>query len=495
MMSRHVLPFDTRPARLEPLAKLPVFLDLSDKHVLIAGGGEPVVWKAELLAAAGARVTVLSADPEPELAILAETSAGAIRLLRRAWREDDLDGVWIALADCHDGTEAARFAAAARGRGALVNVIDQPAFCDFQFGTIVNRSPVVIGISTDGAAPILGQAIRRRIEAVLPRSLGAWGEAAKTIRGRLTTLLPSKTQRRRFWEKFVDVTFISQDEEDARLAEIERLARETLAERPGRPGVGKVAIVGAGPGDPELLTLKAMREMQAADVIVYDRLVTEGVLELGRREARRIAVGKEGHGPSCRQGDINELIVGLAQEGKRVVRLKGGDPAVFGRAGEELEACRTAGIPVTMVPGVTAATAAVAALNLSLTHREVARRVQFVTGHDQDGRLPPDLDVAALADPKATTCVYMARRTAPELARDLVAHGLPASTPAVAMTNVSRPEEETVRTTVGDLANRELPGDGPLILLIGAALAQAETPAQDRVPAECFTGEAHILAA
>jgi uroporphyrin-III C-methyltransferase/precorrin-2 dehydrogenase/sirohydrochlorin ferrochelatase len=197
------------------------------------------------------------------------------------------------------------------------------------------------------------------------------------------------------------------------------------------------------------------------------------VLELARREARRIAAGKEGHGPACRQDDINELIVRLAREGKRVVRLKGGDPTVFGRAGEEVEACRAAGIPVGIVPGVTAAAAAAAALNLSLTHRDVARRVQFVTGHDRHGHLPPDLDIAALADPKATTCLYMAGRTAPALARDLIQHGLPASTPVVVMTNVSLKKEQTLRTTVGGLARDFTPpGDGPLILLVGAAMAE-----------------------
>ena len=494
-MSRHVPPAETRPARLQPLAKLPVFLDLQDKRVLVAGGGDGVVWKAELLAAAGAQVTVVAPEPEPELTILAEASGSAITLLLRSWRTEDLDGIWIALADCENPDEAARFAAAARSRGVLVNVIDQPAFCDFQFGTIVNRSPVVIGISTDGAAPILGQAIRRRIEAVLPSSLGAWGEAAKAIRGRLSTLLPSKGHRRRFWEKFVDVTFISQSEEDDRLAEIERLARETLAGSPSRRQ-GQVVIVGAGPGDPELLTLKGMRELQAAEIIVYDRLVTPGVLELARREARRIAVGKEGHGPGCRQDEINDLIVELARQGKRVVRLKGGDPTVFGRVGEEVAACRAAGIPVSIVAGVTAAAAAAASLNLSLTHRDVARRVQFVTGHDRHGRLPSDLDLAALADPKATTCLYMAGRTAEDLARHLVGEGLPPTTAAVVMTNVSRRDEATLRVTVGDLAaGTALPGHGPVMVMIGAAMAQPNLPQPRHHPAARLRGEPYFLEA
>jgi uroporphyrin-III C-methyltransferase/precorrin-2 dehydrogenase/sirohydrochlorin ferrochelatase len=474
-MSRHASPADMRPARLEPLATLPVFLDLAGRRAAIAGGSDGAAWKAELLAAAGAKVTVFANEPEQELSILAETSDGAITLVRREWRPEDLDGVSVALADCGSADEATRFAAAAHRRGVLVNVIDQPAFCDFQFGTIVNRSPVVIGISTYGAAPILGQAIRRRIEAILPAALAAWGEAAKTIRTRLPGLLPSKALRRCFWEKFVDATFVSRGEDGA-LAEAERLARETLLDN-ARSCIGEVVIVGAGPGDPELLTLKAMRELQGADVIVYDRLVGAGVLELARREARRVAVGKEGHGPSCRQADINELIVRLAREGKRVVRLKGGDPTIFGRAGEEVEACRAAGIPVAIVPGVTTAAAAAASLNLSLTHRDVARRVQFATGHDRHGRLPADLDLAALADPKATTCLYMAGRTAADLARKLVARGLPPGTAAVVMSNVSRKNETTLHTSVAELARGLAPAsDGPVIVMIGAAMAPSRYP-------------------
>lgn len=479
-MSRHVPPAEMHPARLEPLAKLPVFLDLKARRVALIGGGEAVAWKAELLAAAGADVTVLAPEPDQELSILAEASDGAITLVCRDWRPDDLDGVSIAVADCESTQEAARFATAARIRGVPVNVIDQPAFCDFQFGTIVNRSPVVIGISTDGAAPVLGQAIRRRIEAILPASLGAWGEAARMMRSRVTALLPAKALRRRFWEKFVDAAFASRTDGNGRLAALERLARETLLDG-GRRRVGEVIIVGAGPGDPELLTLKAMRELQSADVIVYDRLVGAGVLELGRREARRIAVGKEGHGPACRQDDINDLIVRLAREGRRVVRLKGGDPTIFGRAGEEVEACRAADIPVAIVPGVTTAAAAAASLNLSLTHRDVARRVQFATGHDRHARLPADLDLAALADPKATTCLYMAGRTAADLAHKLIERGLPPGTAAVAMSNVSRNNETRLHTSVGELARGfTSPGDGPVIVMIGAAMAQAQAQPRTR---------------
>jgi len=482
-MSAPNTPRDTRPPRLAALAKLPIFLDLTGRRVVLAGGGEPVVWKAELLAAAGAKVAIYAPDPEAELEALVAAHPDALTLHRRTWAESDLDGAWLGVADEADDAEAARFAAAARARNLLVNVIDNPPHCDFQFCTIVNRSPVVIGISTDGAAPILGQAIRRRIEAILPASLGSWGRTAKVFRDRVKDILPTKAGRRRFWEKFVDVTFISQAQEDEQLAEIERLARETLLDKGGRSGIGEVVLVGAGPGDPELLTLKAMRELQSADVIVYDRLVTPAVLELARREARRVHVGKEGHGAACRQEDICALLVDLALEGKRVVRLKGGDPAIFGRSGEEAEACQAAGVPLRIVPGITSASAAAASLGVSLTHRDHAQRVQFVTGHDRHGALPADLDVGALADPRATTVVYMGRRTAARLATELMRRGLAPTTPVIVATNVSRADEGSTRTTLQALAGGEglAVENAPTLVLIGAALDSVEATASQRV--------------
>ena len=466
-------PIETRPTRLAALAKLPIFLDLAGKRVVVAGDGEPVAWKAELFAAAGAQVAVFAEQPCADLVAFIRAGGNAVTLERRTWRESDLDGAWLAVADAEDSEEAARFAAAARARGILVNVIDQPAHCDFQFGAIVNRSPVVVGISTDGAAPILGQAIRRRIEAILPASLGSWAQAAQTFRNRLAALLPTKAARRRFWERFVDVAFTAPVKEDGPSARLERLAHETASEEAGRPPIGEVVIVGAGPGDPGLITLNAVRELQAADVILYDRLVTPGVLELARREARRIHVGKEGHGAACRQEDICALLVDLALEGRRVVRLKGGDPAVFGRTGEEVSACRAAGVPVRIVPGVTTASAAAASLDLSLTHRDHARRVQFVTGHDRHGALPPDLDLDALADPRATTAVYMGRRTAAALSAKLIERGLSPDTPVLIVSNVSREDQRQVATTARGLADGAAAGteSAPAMILIGAAVA------------------------
>ena len=472
-MTVHVAPRETLPARLGRLPKLPIFLDLQGKRGVVIGGNDAAAWKAELLAAAGAQVQVFAPDPCPEFEYLAQAT-GPIRIARRAWKQADLDHAWLVVADESGPERAAELAAAARARGILVNIIDRPSACDFLFGTIVNRSPVVIGISTDGAAPILGQAIRRRIEAVLPGSLGGWAAAAKAFRIRLKELVGSRAARREFWERLVNVSFVSQADEDERMATLEQLARDILARKTPRPA-GEVVIVGAGPGDQELVTMRAVRELQAADVILYDSLVTPGVLELGRREARRILVGKRGRASACRQDDICALMVSLAREGRRVVRLKGGDPAVFARTGEELAACRAAGITVSVVPGVTSASAAAAALGVSLTHRDHARRLQFITGHDRHGGLPADLDFNALVDPHVTTVVYMGRGTIAQLARKLLARGLPASTPVAIVSDVSRATEARVRTQLVELCSVEADArpQSPSVIVIGAAVANA----------------------
>lgn len=319
------------PARIEPLAVLPVFLSLRGRAALVIGGSPAAAWKAELLAAAGARVTVV-ADPG-------------------AWRDSDLAGMAIAVADLATEEEAAHFATAARCAGVPHNVIDQPAFCSVQFGAIVNRSPVVIGISTAGAAPVLGQAIRRRIETLLPAGLAAWAQAAQTLRATLQGLLPSGEQRRAFWRAFAESAFTEPPLGDL-AARLRRLARQQGATRQAVPGV---TLVGAGPGDAGLLTLNAVRALQAADVILFDDLVSQAVLDLARREARRMLVGRCGGGASCQGKDINALMVKLARQGKRVVRLQAGDPMTFGRAGEEIAALEAAAVAVSVVPGITAA--------------------------------------------------------------------------------------------------------------------------------------------
>ena len=440
------------PARIAPLANLPLFHRLTDRKAVVAGSSDGALWKAELLAAVGARVLVLAGeDPEKFEAI------PALTVLRRAWTPADLEGAALAVADPGSRDEALRFVTAARAAGVPVNVIDQTDLCDVQFGTIVNRSPVVLAISTGGAAPMLGQSIRARVEAILPLGLSAWAKAAQALRPRLKARVKSFGDRRAFWEGFVERAWAGGEPDG-----------DEFPFEP-RPREGRVTLVGAGPGDPELLTLKAVRALQSATTILYDDLVGPEILELARRESKRVAVGKTGRGPSCRQSDINAQMVSLALAGENVVRLKGGDPLVFGRATEEIDACRAAGIEVTIVPGISTAQGAAAALGFSLTERREARRIQFVTGHGADGRLPRDLDWSAIADPAATTIVYMPRATLGQLARSAIAAGLSPDTPAVAIASATLPAQAQVAGTIAtikDLA-AALPAGAPVTVVIG----------------------------
>lgn len=455
--------------RMAPLAVLPLFMKLGRRRVVVAGGDAAAAWKAELLAAAGADVAVYAADPGDEMTALAQgCRTGTVTLHRHPWTAEVFAGAALAVGAIEGLAEAGAFCDAARAAGVPVNIVDKPDLCDVQFGGIVNRSPLVIGISTDGAAPVFGQAIRTRIEAILPQGLARWAEAARTWRVALQARRLPFHARRQFWELFSTAALERPE------ARPDRTVAESLfraAETARSAATGRVILVGAGPGDPELLTMKAVRALQSADVIVHDDLVAPGLLDVARREALRISAGKRGHGPSCGQAEINALVIALARQGRRVVRLKSGDPMIFGRAGEEIAAIEAAGIAVEVVPGITAAQGAAASLALSLTHRDHARRLQYVTGHGRDGGLPGDLDWRALADPAASTVVYMPGKTWVDMAETLLRHGLRPDMPAVAVVNATRADEVIVKASVATLAAR-LAAErfaGPLIILYGEA--------------------------
>jgi uroporphyrin-III C-methyltransferase/precorrin-2 dehydrogenase/sirohydrochlorin ferrochelatase len=461
------------PARVEPLAKLPVFWALEAKRVVVAGGSDAAAWKAELLAACGAHVEIYSeALGDIFKALLARKPEHASAKLTHHphhWHEAVLADAALAIADCEDETEARLFFNAAHAMGVPVNVIDKPAYCQFQFGSIVNRSPVIVAISTDGAAPILAQTIRRKIETLLPRSLKSWAELAQAVRGRINVLIDTASSRRLFWEKFADMTFegsVDERTEDRLIHAAHRLKAAPRATR-------RVTLVGAGPGDAELLTLKAVRALQAADVILFDDLVSDEVLELARREAKRMLVGKRGGRSSCRQEDINAMMVKLAKSGKRVVRLKSGDPMIFGRTGEEIAHLDRENIPVDVIPGITAASAMAARLGISLTHRDHAQSVRFITGHSRRGGLPADVDWRNVADPNTTTVFYMGGRTAPLIAERLIAECLSPSTPAIIMSDISRATQAdwcgTLATVPDGIAI--IGCDNPVLIAVGHALA------------------------
>jgi len=461
-------PIAVKPPQMDALARLPVFFALQGKRTIIAGGNAAAAWKAELLAASGARVEIYTEERSVELDDRAKAAEpGAIAVMARPWRSADLAGAALAVGAFDNDADAERFAAAARAAGVPVNVIDRPAFCDFSFGAIVNRSPLVIGISTDGAAPVFAQAIRAKLEALLPLGFARWAQAAGRWRTAIKASGLSFAGRRRVWQLFTALAIRNSDHEPAEndlasmLDEVRGLGATADA--------GSVTLVGAGPGDPELLTLRAVRALQSADVILFDDLVSHEVLDFARREARKIMVGKTGHGPACKQDDINRLVVGLARQGRRVVRLKGGDPLIFARADEEIEACYAAGVSVEIVPGITAAQGVASRLGVSLTGRGIARRLQFVTGHARDGRLPDDIDWQSVADNGTTTAVYMPAKTLAEFVQKAVAAGLVPETPAVAVVNATRPDERQIRAPIGELPALLAVADlsGPTLVMMG----------------------------
>lgn len=469
---------DGRPkVPMQGLASLPVFFDLAGKRGLLAGGSARAAWKAELLQAAGARVDVFCAAPGAELVALAE-SCPAVRLVLRHWLPEDFNGAALAIGDFQARPEAAAFHAAARLARIPVNLIDQPEFCDFQIGTIIDRSPLVIGISTKGASPVFALALRGWLEALLPQALKLWAGAAEVWRGKLKARALSPQRQRRFWEVFVTKALGSRPPEAGDFDTL--LAAAQTADAQHRGDHGSVALVGAGPGDPELITLKALRVLQAADVVLYDDLVAPQIINMARREAEKIAVGKRGYRPSCKQDDIVARLVALAQEGKRVVRLKGGDPSIFGRANEEIAALVAAGIHVEVVAGITAACGAAASLKLSLTERDRARRIQFITAHAHDGRLPEDIDWGSVCDPRAATAVYMGLRTLQALSQRLLAQGIDPFTPAVLVERATCVDERRIFGTIADLPTKAAAAapTGPCLVLIGHAFdhaAAAET--------------------
>jgi uroporphyrin-III C-methyltransferase/precorrin-2 dehydrogenase/sirohydrochlorin ferrochelatase len=365
-------PSPAHPPRMQALARLPIFLALAGKRALVAGNGAPVAWKAELLAAAGAEVAVFAERPCEELrTITAKAPRAGITLQQRAWRIEDFAGAAVAVGGFEDAAEAERFSGAARAAGVPVNVIDRPAYCDFSFGAIVNRSPLVIGISTDGAAPVFGQAIRARLETMIPRGFARWAEAARRWRQAVQSSGLSASGRRRFWQAFAAFALSNPQREPAP-ADFDALLRST-EDQATAAEAGSITLVGAGPGDAELLTLRAVRALQSADVILIDDLLAPDILDVARREAKTVLVGK-----TDKQDEV-ALLIALAKAGRRVVRLKGAGSPTFGR--EEIAACRGAGLTIEVVPGVAAAA------DRSKTERNTVERVSDRVKNS--GRLAP----------------------------------------------------------------------------------------------------------
>ena len=450
----------------------PTFFDLNGKSCLVVGGGETAARKVRLLRKAHAQVTLVARRLTAEIEDLA--ARGEIAVLRRGFVAGDLRGRALAIGATEDPAVDARVSEAAKAQGVPVNIVDRPELSSFTVPAMVDRDPVVVAISSGGAAPVLARRLRARIEALLPARLGGLARLAESFRESVRATRPEATARRRFWEDFFDGPVA-----EAALAGRESEAREKTLELVNRARkhdteAGSVAIVGAGPGDPDLLTLRAAALLQRADIIVYDKLVAPEILEQARRDAERIYVGKSRGHHAKTQDEINALLLELARAGHRVVRLKGGDPFVFGRGGEERAYLLGHSVSVQVVPGITAATACGASAGIPLTHRAHTAAVTFVTGHGKDGE--PDLDWGALAASRHTLVVYMGVATAPRTAERLIEHGLAPDTPVAIVENGTRPEERIVTGALGELAAliRDEGIAGPAIIVIGEVARHAD---------------------
>lgn len=451
------------------MRQFPIFFTVQDRPVLIVGGGEAAARKLRLLLKADAWVRVVAPDANDEILDLFE--AGDIDWQAREFQPEDLSGMVLAYGATGIDDVDRQVAVAARKAGVPVNVVDRPELSSFITPAIVERDAITVAVSSGGTAPVLARGVKAAIERLLPPNLGALALFAERFRGAVKAVVPEGRARLRFWDKFFDGPIAARV-----LAGDETGAAEDMlsyVNRRGREQDGIVHIVGAGPGAADLITLRGQRLLEQADVIVHDRLVGDGVLDLARRDADRIDVGKAPGRHPVPQDRINDILIDQARQGKRVVRLKGGDPFIFGRGGEELQALTAAGIRAEVVPGITAATACAAATGIPLTHRGHASAVTFVTGHKGDGGAP-DVDWAALARSGATLAVYMGIGGAGAIANDLSRHGL-ADTPVVVIENGTRPDQRifTGRVRGLDALVRTNGITGPALIVIGDVTALA----------------------
>ena len=455
------------------MEQLPVFLNLRDWPCLVVGAGRVGAGKAEVLVSAGARVRMVA----PEAGEGATELAREGRLSLRAGRfeESDLDGCRLVVAATDDRALNRRIVALAQARGVLANSASEARIGHFSMPAIVDRSPVLAAVSTGGASPSLARYVRARLETLIPRSFGRLAELARASRDEVNARLPRISDRRAFWDRvfegpIAEMAFAGRFE-DARAA-----LRALLNEggNAAGPASGEVYLVGAGPGDPDLLTFRAMRLMQQADIVVYDRLVSPGVLALARRDAEKIYAGKRRADHALPQPGINRLLVELAREGKRVLRLKGGDPFTFGRGGEEIATLAEEGVPFQVVPGVTAASGCAAYAGIPLTHRDHAHACLFVTGNRVEGRVV--LDWEAVARPDQTVVVYMGLESLREICAGLVRHGLAAATPAALVEQGTTENQRVLEGTLDTLPAR-VEGAGaraPALLIVGEVVRLRE---------------------
>ncbi|MGH1543493.1 MAG: siroheme synthase CysG [Arenicella sp.] len=419
----------------------PIFIDLKGQQVLVVGGGEIAARKIRLMSLAGAEITIIA--PELGQTILSEMSRNITHIARQ-FRESDIGDYRLITAATDDLEINRRVSELAQQRNIPVNVVDQPDLCSFITPSIIDRSPVLIAVSTGGGAPVLARILRSKLEAFIPASYGQLANSMRQLRDKVKDRFSEESERRHFWEKVVQgpiaEMFFSGREEQGKIALEAAIEKDIEVEK------GEVWLIGAGPGDPDLLTFRALRLMQQCDVVLYDRLVSDEILSLCRRDADRIYVGKKRSNHAVPQQGINQLLVDLASEGKRVVRLKGGDPFIFGRGGEEIEQLVEQGIPFQVVPGITAASGCATYAGIPLTHRDHAQSVMFVTGHLKDDSV--DLNWPLLATPNQTVVIYMGLVGLPTICQQLVSHGVSPDMPIAVIQQGTTPGQKVLSGTL-----------------------------------------------
>ncbi|MDZ4298657.1 MAG: siroheme synthase CysG [Moraxellaceae bacterium] len=446
---------------------LPLGFRLRDRSCLIVGGGEIARRKADLVIRAGAIVTVIAPEIDTDVAKMVAEARGQLK--QRPWQTDDILGHDLVIAATDDEPLNAAISAACFSQHTPVNVVDAPDLCSVIFPAIVDRSPLIVSVSSNGAAPVLARQLRARLETLIPEGYGRLAAFMREGRPLAKQQLTDTRTRRLFWEAVLASNIPQMIYDDK--AEQAKVALTAMLNDFHVSAKGEVYLVGAGPGDPDLLTFKALRLMQQADVVVYDRLVSAPILDMCRRDAERIYVGKARAEHTLPQESINALLVRLALEGKRVCRLKGGDPFIFGRGGEEIEELAEAGVPFQVVPGITAASGCAAYAGIPLTHRDYAQSVRFVTGHLKDGT--PDLPWQELVHPQQTLVLYMGLVSIGPIRAQLLAHGLSEQTPVAMISKGTTQDQQVLTGTLGNiidvLAGHTLPA--PTLIIIGEVVS------------------------
>jgi len=446
----------------------PIFIDLNDQPCLMVGAGPVALRKIRLMLGAGAKITVIAPQICQELA---EEADGRIDFIQRKFQDSDISGYRLITAATNDPTVNQQVSELAQSQNIPVNVVDSPELCSFITPSIIDRSPVLIAISTGGGAPVLARLLRAKIESLVPSTYGQLANAMASFRDRLKLNLSQERDRRLFWDKVVQGPigehFLSGRGEDGKLA----LTSAVNSATSFIDNRGKVALIGAGPGDPDLLTFKAIRLMQEADVVLYDRLVSKEILNMTRRDADRVYVGKKRAEHAVAQHDINQLLVDLALEGKNVVRLKGGDPYIFGRGGEEIELLAENNISFQIVPGVTAASGCATYAGIPLTHRDHAQSCLFVTGHLKDGTVNLNWDL--LATPNQTVVIYMGLVGLPIICKKLIEHGVSSEMPIALVQQGTTQNQKVYTGTLGTMEQsiKDKSIQAPTLIIVGSVVS------------------------